>query len=204
MFTLIGLGTSVAFVYSLTALLFPQVFPTDFTHHGAVHVYFEAVAVILTLVLLGQLLEARAHSSTNSAIKALLDLVPPTAVLVRNGDETTISVDDVQVGDLLRVKPGEKIPVDGTIVEGNASIDESMISGEPIPVEKSSNDKVVSGSINGTSSFVMKAEKVGSETLLSQIIKMVNDASRSRAPIQKLVDKIAAVFVPIVIGIAIL
>lgn len=203
MFTLIGLGTGVALAYSLVALVFPLVFPHDFRHNGAVYVYFEAVAAILTLVLLGQLLEARAHSRTNSAIKALLDLVPATANQVVDGKEMKIAAKDVRVGDLLRVRPGEKIPVDGTITDGQASIDESMITGEPIPADKGKGDRVTSGTINSTTSFVMKADRVGSETLLSRIIQMVNDASRSRAPIQKLVDRIAGIFVPVVIAIAI-
>ncbi len=204
MFTLIGLGTGVALFYSVVALLFPGVFPHDFQHNGAAYVYFEAVAVILTLVLLGQLLEARAHSRTNSAIKALLNLVPATATKIIDGKEHNVPVENIHLGDLLRVKPGEKIPVDGVITEGHASIDESMITGEPIPSDKGANDKVTSGTINSTTSFLMRAEKVGSDTLLSHIIQMVNDASRSRAPIQKLVDKVAGIFVPVVIGIAIL
>ncbi|HEX9980908.1 MAG TPA: heavy metal translocating P-type ATPase [Flavobacterium sp.] len=204
MFTLIGLGTGVAFAYSIIALVFPDAFPHDFRHNGAAYVYFEAVAVILALVLLGQLLEARAHSRTNSAIKALLNLVPETANQIIDGQEIKVPVENIHAGDFLRVKPGERIPVDGYITEGEANIDESMISGEPIPVDKKTGDKVTSGTINSVSSFIMKAEKVGTETLLSRIIQMVNDASRSRAPIQKLVDKVAGYFVPIVIAIAIL
>jgi Cu2+-exporting ATPase len=166
--------------------------------------YFEAATVILTLVLLGQLLEARAHSKTNGAVKELLKLAPNTATLIINGNETKVKIEDIKVGDLLRVKPGEKIPVDGSITEGNSTIDESMITGEPVPVEKSEGEKVSSGTINGQQSFVMKAEKVGSDTLLSQIIEMVNNASRSRAPIQNLADKISGYFVPVVIGISVL
>ena len=200
MFSLIGLGSSAAFVFSIVALLFPGIFPDQFKNaDGSVFLYFEAVTVILTLVLLGQLLEARAHSQTSGAIKELLKLAPTQAILVKNGMETTISIHDIQVGDLLRVKPGDKIPVDGSITDGNSNIDESMITGEPIPVEKTVDDKVSSGTINGNKSFVMKAEKVGDETLLAQIIKMVNDASRSKAPIQKLADKISKYFVPTVI-----
>ena len=200
MFTLIGIGAGVAWVFSLFALLFPAIFPAAFkTEYGNVFVYFEAATVILTLVLLGQLLEARAHSKTSGSIKELLKLVPSTAVLVKDETETVIHIDEIQEGDLLRVKPGEKIPVDGIIVEGQSSIDESMITGEPIPVKKNVDDQVSSGTINGTQSFIMKAEKVGSETLLSQIIQMVNDASRSKAPIQKLADKISTYFVPTVI-----
>ncbi len=205
MFTLIGLGTGVAILFSIVALLFPDVFPAQFKNdRGVVHVYFEAAAVILTLVLLGQLLEARAHSRTSGAIKELLKLFPSTATIVVNGNEKTIAVEAIQTGDILRVKPGEKIPVDGRIEEGAATVDESMITGEPMPVEKLTSHKVTAGTINGTTSFTMIAEKVGADTLLSQIIKMVNDASRSRAPIQKIVDRVAGWFVPIVIGVAIL
>ncbi len=200
MFTLIGIGSGIAWVFSVFAMLLPDVFPQDFkTADGNVFVYFEATTVILTLVLLGQLLEARAHSQTSGAIKALLKLVPSTATLVLEGEDKVIAIDKIEKGNLLRVKPGEKIPVDGSIVEGHGSIDESMITGEPIPVDKNVDDKVSSGTINGTKSFIMKAEKVGSETLLSQIIHMVNTASRSKAPIQKLADRIAKYFVPIVL-----
>ena len=205
MFTLIGIGAGVAWLFSLAGLLFPDIFPDQFkTESGTVHMYFEAATVILTLVLLGQLLEARAHSKTNGAVKELLKLAPNTATLIIDGSETKVKIDEIKVGDLLRVKPGEKIPVDGCITEGSSTIDESMISGEPIPVEKSENEKVSSGTINGQSSFVMKAEKVGADALLSQIIDMVNNASRSRAPIQNLADKISGYFVPVVIGISIL
>ena len=205
MFTLIGIGSGIAWIFSVFAMLFPDVFPPDFkTMNGNVFVYFEATTVILTLVLLGQLLEARAHSQTSGAIKALLQLVPSTATLVENGNDKIIAIDKIEKGYLLRVKPGEKIPVDGMIVEGHSSIDESMITGEPIPVDKTVDDKVSSGTINGTKSFVMIAEKVGSETLLSQIIHMVNNASRSKAPIQKLADKIAKYFVPIVLFVSLL
>ncbi len=203
MFTLIGLGTGVAIIFSVAALLFPGIFPAQFKSMGVVHVYFEAATVILTLVLLGQLLEAKAHSRTNSAIRELLKLVPATANIIVDGVEKIIAVDEITKGDLLRVKPGDRIPVDGKIADGEANVDESMITGEPMPVEKITNDKVTAGTINGNTSFVMTAEKVGAETLLSQIIKMVNDASRSRAPIQKMVDRVAAYFVPIVILISI-
>lgn len=203
MFTLIGIGSGIAWVFSVFAMLFPDVFPDEFkTEYGNVYVYFEAATVILTLVLLGQLLEAKAHSQTSGAIKELLKLVPSTATLVEDGKDKVIAIDKIEQGNLLRVKPGEKIPVDGVIVEGNSSIDESMITGEPIPVDKNVEDKVSSGTINGTKSFVMKAEKVGSETLLSQIIDMVNNASRSKAPIQKLADRISKYFVPIVLIIS--
>ena len=200
MFTLIGIGSGIAWLFSVFAMLFPEVFPIDFkTADGNVFVYFEATTVILTLVLLGQLLEARAHSQTSGAIKELLKLVPSTATLVENGEDRVIAIDKIEQGYLLRVKPGEKIPVDGSIVEGHSSIDESMITGEPIPVDKEVGNQVSSGTINGTKSFIMKAEKVGSETLLSQIIHMVNTASRSKAPIQKLADRISKYFVPIVL-----
>jgi Cu2+-exporting ATPase len=169
-----------------------------------VHLYFEAAAVILTLVLLGQVLELRAHSKTNSAIKALLNLVPAVARVIRNGEETEIPLEEVQEGDILRVRPGEKIPVDGFVTSGNAVVDESMITGEPIPVDKAENDKVTGGTINGNTSFEMKAEKVGGDTLLAQIIEMVNQASRSRAPIQKLADVVAKYFVQIVVSVAII
>ncbi|MFA9190893.1 heavy metal translocating P-type ATPase [Flavobacterium sp. FZUC8N2.13] len=203
MFTLIGIGSGVAFIFSLVGLFFPEIFPHEFKNHsGQVGLYFEATTVILTLVLLGQLLEARAHSQTSGAIRELLKLAPTEAVLVENGVDKIIAIDAIKKGHLLRVKPGDKIPVDGKIVEGESTIDESMISGEPIPVDKKINDSVVAGTINGNKSFVMVAEKVGSETLLSQIIQMVNDASRSRAPIQKLADSISKYFVPIVVGIA--
>uniref|UniRef100_UPI004048D889 heavy metal translocating P-type ATPase n=1 Tax=Flavobacterium sp. TaxID=239 RepID=UPI004048D889 len=205
MFTLIGIGTGVAFVFSIIGLLFPFVFPDQFkTSEGTVHLYFEATAVVLTLVLLGQLLEAKAHSRTSGAIKELLKLAPTEATLVIDGEEKVISIHDIKKGDILRVKPGEKIPVDGKITEGASTIDESMITGEPIPVDKKKDDKVSSGTINGTKSFLMLAEKVGSETLLSQIVQMVSDASRSRAPIQNLVDKISKYFVPIVVLISVI
>ena len=205
MFTLIGIGSSVAFLFSLVGLFFPAIFPDEFkTHHGTVHLYFEATTVILTLVLLGQLLEAKAHSRTSGAIKALLKLAPTQATLVSNEGDKVIAIHDIKKGDLLRVKPGDKIPVDGKITDGESTIDESMISGEPIPVDKKIDDSVIAGTINGNKSFVMIAEKVGSETVLSQIVQMVNAASRSRAPIQKVADKIAKYFVPIVVLASIL
>jgi Cu2+-exporting ATPase len=200
MFTLIGIGSSVAFLFSLVGLFFPDIFPEEFkTHHGTVHLYFEATTVILTLVLLGQLLEAKAHSRTSGAIKELLKLAPTEANLVIDGEDKLIAIHTIKKGDLLRVKPGDKIPVDGKITIGESTIDESMISGEPIPVDKKINDTVIAGTINGNKSFVMVAEKVGSETMLSQIVQMVNSASRSRAPIQKVADRIAKYFVPIVV-----
>lgn len=205
MFTLIGIGTGVAFLFSIVGMLFPDVFPPQFkSENGTVHLYFEATAVVLTLVLLGQLLEAKAHSRTSGAIKELLKLAPKEATLVVDGVEKVISIHNIKKDDILRVKPGEKIPVDGKIMEGTSTIDESMITGEPIPVDKKQEDKVSAGTINGTKSFLMLAEKVGSETLLSQIVQMVTDASRSRAPIQNLVDKVAKYFVPVVVIISII
>lgn len=204
MFTLIGIGAGVAWIFSIVGLLFPDVFPPQFQTEGVVHVYFESATVILALVLLGQVMEARAHSKTNSAVKELLQLAPNTAVKVVNGEEIEVSIHDIEKGDLLRVKPGEKIPVDGYIQKGSSSIDESMITGEPIPVGKREKDNVSAGTINGNQSFVMKAEKVGNDTLLAQIIEMVNRASRSRAPIQRLADRISAYFVPIVVLVALI
>ena len=205
MFTLVGIGTGVAFLFSLVGMFFPEIFPSEFkTEQGTVLLYFEATTVILTLVLLGQLLEARAHSQTSGAIKELLKLAPTEATLVIDGSDKVISIHDIKKGDLLRVKPGDKIPVDGKITDGESSIDEAMITGEPIPVDKKKDDVVIAGTINGNKSFVMIAEKVGSETLLSQIVQMVNDASRSRAPIQKLADSIAKYFVPIVVLISVI
>ncbi len=205
MFTLIGIGAGVAWLFSVVGILAPSFFPEQFkTAAGTVHIYFEAATVILTLVLLGQLLEARAHSKTNAAVKELLKLAPNKAVKVVDGQEQEVALDEIELGDILRVRPGDKIPVDGVLTEGESSIDESMITGEPIPVEKTVGDKVSSGTINGNQSFLMKAEKVGSDTLLSQIIHMVNEASRSRAPIQKLADTVSGYFVPVVVFISIL
>ncbi len=205
MFTLIGIGAGVAWLFSVFGMLFPDFFPAQFkTESGAVHVYFEAATVILTLVLMGQVLEARAHSKTNSAVKELLKLAPNKAVRVVDGNEEEVSIDQIQKGDILRVKPGDKIPVDGVITEGHTTVDESMITGEPIPVDKSEDDKISSGTINGNQSFLMRSEKVGSETLLSQIVHMVNDASRSRAPIQKLADTVSGYFVPVVVIISLI
>lgn len=205
MFTLIGIGAGVAWLFSVFGLIFPDFFPDQFkSHNGNVHVYFEAATVILTLVMLGQMLEARAHSKTSDAVKSLLKLTPNQAVKIINGEEIKVSVHSIIKGDLLRVKPGEKIPVDGRITDGEGAVDESMITGEPVPVDKISGDQVTAGTINGNKSFVMEAEKVGSETLLSQIIEMVNQASRSQAPVQRLADKISAYFVPVVVGISIL
>lgn len=205
MFTLIGIGTGVAFLFSIVGLLFPAIFPAEFkTEHGTVSLYFEATTVILTLVLLGQLMEARAHSQTSSAIKKLLQLAPSKATLVANGEDKVISIHAIVKGNILRVKPGEKIPVDGKITQGKSNIDESMITGEPIPVDKIEGDSVSSGTINGNASFLMIAEKVGGETLLAQIVAMVSQASRSRAPIQKLADAVAKYFVPTVISVSVI
>ena len=203
MFTLIGLGAMVAWLFSIVAVIWPDVFPDQFrTENGEVHVYFEATTVILTLVLLGQLLEARAHEKTSSAVRELLELSPNTAIRLEDGTEREVDISLIAIGDILRVKPGDKIPVDGRITKGTAYVDESMISGEPIPVSKMRNDMVIGGTINGNSSFLMKASRVGADTLLSQIIGMVNEASRSKAPIQNLADLIARYFVPIVVLIA--
>ncbi|KAF0145704.1 MAG: Cu2+-exporting ATPase [Nitrospirae bacterium] len=205
MFTLIGLGVGVAYIYSIVAALLPGIFPASFRKEGAeVAVYFEAAAVIVTLVLLGQVLELKARSKTGAAIKALLGLAPKTARRIRNNAEEDIPLEHVNKGDILRVRPGEKIPVDGAVVDGTSSVDESMVTGEPIPVQKQEGDRVIGATINGTGSLIMKAEKVGADTLLSQIIHMVAEAQRSRAPIQKLADIVAAYFVQIVIVIAIL
>ena len=204
MFTLIGLGVGVAFGYSVVATLAPGVFPHQFSHNGAVAVYFEAAAVIVTLILLGQVLELRARSQTGSAIRKLLGLSPATARQVKeDGSEHEVPLAYVHAGDRLRVRPGEKIPVDGVVLEGSSRVDESMISGEPVPVKKEPNDKVVGATINGTGSFVMKAERVGADTLLARIVAMVAEAQRSRAPIQKLADRVSGIFVPTVILIAI-
>ena len=205
MFTLIGLGVGVSYAYSVVVTLFPDIFPHSFRGHGgSVPVYYEVAAVITSLVLLGQVLELKARSQTSTAIKALLGLAPKTARrIAQDGSEQDTPLDQVQVGDLLRVRPGEKIPVDGVVVEGKSSIDESMVTGESIPVEKGVNDKVIGATVNGTGSFVMKAERVGAETLLSQIVQMVAEAQRSRAPIQKLADRVSAYFVPAVIVIAV-
>jgi len=206
MFTLIGLGVSVAYLYSLIGVLFPHLFPAAMrTTEGMVGVYFEAAAVIVVLILLGQVLELRARSRTGAAIRALLGLAPKTArKLDADGNESDIPMEHVMKGDRLRVRPGEKIPVDGVVLEGSSSVDESMISGEPIPVEKQAGDKLIGATVNGTGSLIMEAQKVGAETLLSQIVKMVADAQRSRAPIQKLADVVSGYFVPAVIAVALI
>lgn len=204
MFSLIGLGVSVAWVYSVVALLIPGQFPLAMQHHGLVMVYFEAAAVITALVLLGQVLELRARSQTNTAIKLLLGLAPNTArVINEKGEEKDIPLEQVKVGDHLRIRPGEKIPVDGQVVSGTSSVDESMVTGEPMPVSKNAGDHLIGATVNSLSSMVMRAEKIGADTLLSQIVKMVSEAQRSRAPIQKMADTVAGYFVPIVIFIAI-
>jgi P-type Cu+ transporter len=204
MFTLIALGTGVAYAFSVVGVLFPSAFPASFRGaDGEVAVYFEAAAAITTLVLLGQVMELRARSRTGAAIKALLGLAPKTARLVReDGSEPDVSLDQVQPGDRLRVRPGEKVPVDGIVLEGASSVDESMISGEPIPVEKFKGERVTGATVNGTGSLVMRAERVGSETMLAQIVRMVGEAQRSRAPIQRLADVVAGYFVPVVVGIS--
>jgi len=206
MFTLIGLGVAVAYGYSLVAAIAPGIFPASFRDaNGQVGVYFEAAAAITTLVLLGQVLELKARSRTGAAIRALLGLAPKTARLIsEDGAEQDVPLDRVKPGDRLRVRPGEKIPVDGAVLDGHSSVDESMITGEPIPVEKQAGDRVTGATVNGTGSLIMRAERVGSDTLLAQIVRMVAEAQRSRAPIQKLADKVSGYFVPIVIGAAVL
>ena len=203
MFSLIALGVSTAFLYSVAAVLFPGLFPSSFRHHGQQPaVYFEAAAVITVLVLLGQVMELRARSRTGDAIRTLLGLTPKTAHQVRDGDEIDVLLDAIHPGDVLRVKPGEKIPVDGQLIDGRSFVDESMITGEPLPVEKLAGTRVTAGTINGNGSFIIRAEKVGRDTLLAHIVAMVAEAQRSRAPIQRLADRIAAVFVPAVMAIA--
>jgi Cu+-exporting ATPase len=204
MFTLIAMGTGTAYFYSLIAAIFPSIFPDSFRGHGGeVAVYFEPAAVITTLVLLGQVLELRARSRTSSAIRALLGLAPRTARLVRDGGaEEDVALDQVKLGDRLRVRPGEKVPVDGMVLEGSGTVDESMVTGEPMPMEKLTGDKVTGGTVNAEGSFIMQAQRVGSDTLLAQIVRMVSEAQRSRAPIQGIADKASAYFVPTVILIA--
>jgi Cu+-exporting ATPase len=206
MFTLIALGTGTAYVYSVVGAAAPGLFPTSFrTHGGEIGLYFEAAAVITVLVLLGQVLELRARSQTSSAIKALLNLAPPTARRVRaDGSEEDVPLEVVKVGDRLRARPGERVPVDGVVVEGTSAVDESMVTGESLPVEKTPGSRVTGGTVNGTGTFVMRAERVGSETLLARIVQMVGEAQRTRAPIQRLADQVSAWFVPTVVGIAVL
>jgi P-type Cu+ transporter len=206
MFTLIGLGVTVAFLYSLVATIAPNLFPASFRDHaGNVGVYYEAAAAIVTLVLLGQVMELRARSRTGAAIRALLGLAPKAAHRIgANGSEQDVALEQVSVGDLLRIRPGEKVPVDGVVIEGTTNVDESMVTGEPLPVEKRAGDRVIGATVNTTGSLVMRAERVGSDTLLSQIVNMVAQAQRSRAPIQKLADQVSAWFVPTVIAIALI
>ena len=204
MFTLITIGVGAAFLLSAVAMLMPGLFPPTMQHMGKVPIYFESAAVIIVLVLLGQVLELRARSRTGSAIKALLNLAPPTARQVATGGDHEVPLDQVKVGDWLRVVPGDKVPVDGVIVEGHSSVEESMVTGEPLPIEKAVGDKVTGGTVNGPGGFVMRAERVGSDTLLGQIVHMVADAQRSRAPIQGLADKVAGFFVPVVLAASVL
>jgi Cu+-exporting ATPase len=206
MFTLIGMGTGVAWIYSVVATITPDIFPDSFRGEGgAVPVYFEAAAVIVVLVLLGQMLELKARERTGGAIKALLGLAPKTAHRIdESGESQEISIEDIQVGDLLRIRPGEKVPVDGVVTEGSSHIDESMVTGEPMPIEKQSGSKVIGATVNANGSIIIRAEKVGRDTMLAQIVKMVADAQRSRAPIQRMADLVAGWFVPIVIVIAII
>ena len=205
MFTLIGLGVSVAYVYSVTASIFPSVFPLSFRdQHGEVGVYFEAAAMIVTLVLFGQVLELKARGKTGAAIRALLGLRPKTARMIKDNSEVDVPIENVQPADLLRIRPGEKVPVDGVVVDGSSSVDESMVTGESIPIEKQKGDRLIGATVNGTGTLIMRAEKVGSDTLLSQIVRMVAEAQRSRAPIQKLADTVATYFVQIVVTAAIL
>lgn len=202
MFTLIAIGTGAAYLYSLVAVLFPSIIHDAFRHMGTVHVYFEAAAVIVTLVLLGQVLELRARRRTGAAIRELLSLAPPTARIVRDGQEREVPLEEVHQGDILRVRPGEKIPVDGKLTDGKSTVDEAMITGEPMPVTKQKDDPVIGGTVNQTGSFLMLAEKVGGDTVLSRIVNMVADAQRSRAPIQKVADTVAGYFVPAVLASA--
>jgi P-type Cu+ transporter len=199
MFTLIAIGIGVAWLYSCVALFFPGWFPQTLAHHGKPGLYFEAAAMITVLVLVGQVLELRARQRTGNAIRGLLDLTPPTARLVRDGDEREVALAEVKSGDRLRVRPGEKIPVDGSVIEGRTTVNESMITGEALAVEKTGGDKVIGGTLNNTGSFVMEAERVGDDTVLAQIVRMVSEAQRSRAPIQRLADRVAGYFVPAVL-----
>jgi Cu+-exporting ATPase len=201
MFTLVALGSGAAFLYSLFGTFAPSLFPAGLPgHHGEVGVYFEAASVIITLVLLGQVLELRARSQTSGALKALLGLAPKTARRVTSGGDEDVGVDQLQIGDRVRVRPGERVPIDGKVIEGTSSCDESMITGEPMPVEKKTGDRVTGGTINGTGPLLLEVDRTGAGTLLAQIVRMVSEAQRSRAPIQKLADKVSAVFVPAVLG----
>jgi Cu+-exporting ATPase len=202
MFTLIAIGVGVAWLYSCAALFLPDLFPPTMAHHQKPGLYFEAAAMITVLVLVGQVLELRARRRTGHAIRGLLDLTPPTARIARNGTEEDVPLAEVKTGDLLRVRPGEKIPVDGKLVDGRTMVNDSMITGEALPVEKNAGDQVIGGTLNNTGSFVMEAERVGDETVLAQIVRMVSEAQRSRAPIQRLADKVAGYFVPAVLFVA--
>src|SRR6266496_4304900 len=204
MFTLIAVGVGAAYFYSVVAVIAPGIFPTSFRRHAEVDLYFEAAAVITTLVLLGQLLEAKARSRTGQAIKALLGLAAKTAHRIRDRQEEELPVEEIQKGDVLRVRPGEKVPIDGVIIEGRSNIDESMITGESMPASKGAGEKVIGATVNQTGSFLMRAERIGSETLLAQIVQLVAEAQRTRAPIQKLADTVSGYFVPAVVGIAVL
>jgi P-type Cu+ transporter len=204
MFTLIALGVGTAYLFSAVAMLVPRVFPPSFAHGGRVGIYFEAAAMIVVLVLLGQVLELKARSKTGNAIRALLNLAPKTARVIHEGEERDVPLEQVSVGTRLRVRPGEKVPVDGVVLEGQTALDESMLTGEPLPVEKGVGDKVTGGTLNTTGSIVMRAERVGGETVLSRIVQMVADAQRSRAPIQALADKVASYFIPAVLAVALL
>jgi Cu+-exporting ATPase len=204
MFTLIAVGVGAAYFYSVIAVIAPGIFPSSFRRHGEVDLYFEAATVITTLILLGQLIEAKARSRTGHAIKALLGLAAKTAHRVRDGQEQEIAIGEIQKGDLFRVRPGEKVPIDGVIIDGKSNIDESMITGEPMPLSKRAGEKVIGATVNQTGSFLMRAERIGSETVLAQIVQMVAEAQRSRAPIQKLADTVSGYFVPAVIGAAII
>lgn len=204
MFTLIAIGVGAAFMFSTAAMLFPDLFPDTMQHHGKVDLYFEAAGMVTVLVLLGQVLEQRARSRTGSAIKALLNLTPPTARQVTEDGDHEVALDQVKAGDRLRVVPGDKVPVDGEVIDGHSSVEESMITGESLPTEKSVGDKVTGGTVNGTGSFIMRAERVGNDTLLGQIVNMVAEAQRSRAPIQGLADKVASIFVPFVLAVSVL
>ena len=206
MFTLIALGTGAAFLYSLVAVVAPGLFPPSMADaHGLIPTYFEAAAVIVALVLLGQVLELRAREKTGGAIRALLDLAPKTALRVlKDGKTETVPLASVKVGDVLRVRPGDKIPIDGTVIDGRSAVDESMLTGEPIPVEKTAGDRVTGGTLNGTGSFDMRVDRTGGETTLAQVVAMVASAQRSRAPIQALADTVSGYFVPAVILVAVL
>ena len=203
MFTLIALGVGAAYLYSVAAVVVPGLFPAGFQMHGVVETYFDTAVVITVLVLLGQVLELRARGRTSDAIKALLGLAPKTARVIRSGVEQDLPLAHVAVNDLIRVRPGEKVPVDGVVTEGHSSVDESMVTGEPVPVEKAAADRTTAGTVNGTGTLVIRAERVGNETLLAQIVRMVSEAQRSRAPIQKLADRVAAYFVPAVVAVAV-